>query len=194
MKRIFKFIKAVCFLLKGIFFLPHFAAYAFSSQKNPIKFDAERTIKLAGVNYKGNLAILWLLENDRYYRTMFYQRIGVLSNLMSWYTPGERTFNPCCPYVGEGIYLAHPYATILNAKSIGKNFTVRQCTTIGNKKDGRNDLIPIIGDNVNVGANVVIIGDIKIGNNVVIGAGSVVINDVPDNCVVAGNPARIIKK
>lgn len=70
---------------------------------------------------------------------------------------------------------------------------MRQCTTIGNKKDGRNDLTPVIGDNVNVGANVVIIGNITIGNNVIIGAGSVVVHDVPDNSVVAGNPARVIK-
>ena len=68
----------------------------------------------------------------------------------------------------------------------------RQCTTIGNKRDGRNDLIPTIGDNVVMGANVCIIGDVVIGDNVIIGAGSVVVNDVPSNCVVVGNPARII--
>lgn len=48
-------------------------------------------------------------------------------------------------------------------------------------------------DNVTVGANAVIIGNITIGNNVIVGAGSVVVKDVPDNAIVAGNPARIIK-
>ena len=96
--------------------------------------------------------------------------------------------------IGGGIYvLNHPFATVINAHNIGKKFTVRQCTTIGNKYDGRNDLVPTFGDNVTVGANAVIIGDIRIGNNVTIGAGSVVINDVPDNSIVVGNPARIIK-
>ena len=89
---------------------------------------------------------------------------------------------------------SHPYATIINAKSIGRNFSFRQCTTIGNKIDGRNDLVPTIGDNVTLGANVCIIGDIHIGNNVIIGAGCVVVKDVPDNCIVVGNPMRIIKK
>lgn len=51
----------------------------------------------------------------------------------------------------------------------------------------------MIGDNVSLGANVTIIGNIHIGNNVVIGVGSVVVKDVPDNCVVAGNPAKVIK-
>ena len=39
-----------------------------------------------------------------------------------------------------------------------------------------------------------IIGGVHIGNDVVIGAGSVVVNDIPDGCVVAGNPARIIRR
>ena len=52
---------------------------------------------------------------------------------------------------------------------------------------------PIIGNNVNIGANVCIIGNIRIGNNVEIGAGTVVVKDIPDNTVVVGNPGRIIK-
>lgn len=53
---------------------------------------------------------------------------------------------------------------------------------------------PIIGDNVTLGANVVIIGDITIGNNVIVGAGSVVTKSIPDNCIVVGNPARILRQ
>jgi serine O-acetyltransferase len=37
-----------------------------------------------------------------------------------------------------------------------------------------------------------VIPNIKIGNNVTVGAGSTVINDVPNNCIVVGNPARIV--
>ena len=58
--------------------------------------------------------------------------------------------------------------------------------------DGRKDLLPTIGDNVTIGANVVIIGEITVGNNVTIGAGSVIIKDVPDYAIVVGNPQRII--
>lgn len=96
--------------------------------------------------------------------------------------------------IGKSAYvLNHPYGTIINAKSIGSNFTICQLTTIGNGLHGRNDLVPTIGDNVSLGANVSIIGEVTIGNNVIVGAGSVVVKDVPNNCVVAGNPARIIK-
>lgn len=51
----------------------------------------------------------------------------------------------------------------------------------------------IIGDNVWLGGNSVIAPGVTIGNNVVVAAGAVVVKDVPDNVVVGGNPAKIIK-
>ena len=52
----------------------------------------------------------------------------------------------------------------------------------------------IIGDNVVMGANAVVLEGVKVGNGAVVAAGSVVIADVPENVVVAGVPAKIIKK
>lgn len=51
----------------------------------------------------------------------------------------------------------------------------------------------IIGDNVWIGMNAVILPGIKIGNNVVLGANSVVTRNVPDNVIATGNPCRVIK-
>ena len=77
---------------------------------------------------------------------------------------------------------------------IGKNCTIYQNVTIGKKKFGFiEDKNTVIGDNVTIYANACIIGNVRIGNNAVIGAGTVVLDDVPDNAVVAGNPAKIIK-
>ncbi len=137
------------------------------------------------------ILLLYLLHNNPWYRCIFYRRIGPMWDmLISWYRPGcDSLILPFSTKFGKGMKTAHCYATVLNAESIGDNFSFLHCTTIG-KKDGRR---PRIGNNVSLGANVVIIGDITIGNNVTIGAGSVVVKDIPDNCVAVGNPARVIK-
>lgn len=49
-----------------------------------------------------------------------------------------------------------------------------------------------IGNNVFIGMNSVILKGVTVGNNVIIGAGSVINSDIPNNCVVAGNPAKVI--
>lgn len=69
---------------------------------------------------------------------------------------------------------------------IGENVTAVPGTVIGKSK-GR---VPSIGNNVSIGANCTIIGDVSIGNNATIGAGSVVIRDITENSTVVGNPAR----
>lgn len=95
--------------------------------------------------------------------------------------------------IGKNFNIYHGIGIVINAKTkIGDNVSIRQNTTLGSKYDG--GPCPKIGNNVNIGCNVVIIGDIYIGDNVIIGAGSIVTKSFPNNCVIAGNPARIIKE
>jgi serine acetyltransferase len=89
------------------------------------------------------------------------------------------------PHHALGIVI-HPYAII------GENCKIEQNVTIG----GRSGItvLPVIGDNVMIGAGALVLGPVKIGDNVQIGAGAVVVNDIPENCVVTGIPAKIIKR
>jgi len=102
---------------------------------------------------------------------------------------------PAETHIGAGLRLYHGQALVVNGRvRIGRDCTLRHCTTIGSKvlANGKEGPSPILGDRVDVGSNAVIIGDITIGNDVVIGAGSVVVHNVPSGTVVAGNPARIL--
>ncbi len=185
-------IKIIIVSLYGGLYILHFLIYIFSKNRYLIKEDLyarERHLK-SGLKH---FPLFVMCMRDRYFRSLFYYRIGRVSKCIAWMTRQDATYvidNQCA--IGGGMYNPHSYATIIHAKQIGKFFSHRQCTTIGNKIDGRNDLIPTIGDYVTLGANVVIIGNVSIGNNVIIGAGTVVTKDVPDNTIIVGNPAREI--
>lgn len=95
--------------------------------------------------------------------------------------------------IGKSFVIWHGMGLVVNPSTvIGNNVTLRNNTTIGNAHRGGKS--PVICDGVSIGPNCVIIGDITIGENAIIGAGSVVVKDVEPNTIVAGNPAREIKK
>jgi len=99
----------------------------------------------------------------------------------------------CHTTAGEGLRVFHGQGLVVNrATVLGRNVTLRQNTTIGNKYIGGES--PTIGSGVDVGANSVILGGVRIGDGAVVGAGSVVVHDVPPGAVVAGNPAHVVRQ
>lgn len=179
-------------LLFSWLYIPHFAMMYLWGGKQLIYSDIAVLQYQISIKINKQLSLLYLLHNNRYFRTVFYHRIGpIKSMLISWLRPGDKYFTiGQTVKIGKSFWFAHPYATVLAADSIGDNFRCIHCTTLGNGNNGR----PTIGNNVALGANVTIVGKVCIGNNVKIGAGSVIVKNVPDNCVVVGNPARIVKK
>ncbi len=104
----------------------------------------------------------------------------------------------CCfiPYqtkIGKNVHFGHNGMGIVLHKDcvIGNNVEIDQHVTLGGRKD---DKVPIIGDNVRIGAGAKILGGVKIGDNAKIGANAVVITDVPNGSTAVGVPARIINK
>lgn len=93
--------------------------------------------------------------------------------------------------IGEGTRMGiggvgsviHPDAVI------GRDCVIAQNVTIGSRSKGGGN--PVVGNNVFIGPGAKCLGG-RIGDNVVVGANAVVLNEVPDNCVVAGVPAKII--
>lgn len=111
---------------------------------------------------------------------LFYRKIGVQIG------EGTRLYN---------VNIDYGHAFLL---SIGKDCILTNCTILthdgstkmllGKSKVGK----VIIGDNVFIGFQSLILSGVRVGNNVIIGAGSIVTKDVPENCIVSGNPAKVI--
>ena len=94
---------------------------------------------------------------------------------------------------GPGFFPVHPgFFRAGGWTHIGKNCTLLPMVLIG-KKHPKVEGDAFIGDNCYISTGVTILGPIKIGNNVTIAAGSVVNKDVPDNAMVAGVPAKVVK-
>lgn len=89
--------------------------------------------------------------------------------------------------IQPGLNIAHYNGVIISSYcQIGRNFLIRQNTTIGIKTIGKpeNEYNLSFGDNVTVGTNSCIVGDtLNIGDNVIIGAMSYVDKDIPGGCI-----------
>lgn len=97
---------------------------------------------------------------------------------------------PSSATIGHSFYIGHFGGIIINANAvIGNNCNISQGVTIGVSGLNENRGVPKIGDNVYLGANCVVAGDICIGNNVMVSACSLVTRDVEPNNVVMGVPA-----
>lgn len=101
---------------------------------------------------------------------------------------------PYTTQIGEGFRIVHFGHIVINPNAIiGKNFNISQGVLIGNSL-GKKEGVPIIGNNVCINANAIVVGGVKIGNDVLIAPGAFVNFDVPDNSIVIGNPGKIIHR
>jgi len=103
--------------------------------------------------------------------------------------------------IGRGFFIDHGMGVVIGETSeIGNNVTLYHGVTLGGTtvfgKNGKqlSKRHPTLKDNVVVGAGAKILGPILIGNNVKIGANAVILKDVADNQTVVGVPGRIVDK
>lgn len=125
---------------------------------------------------KNKLLYLW--------HFLWYKRLGGQLRMTIY----PNTIGP-----GFRIYHAGDFVHVGPNVKIGRNCTMLPGVVFGNKTEEPDDSPVIVGDNCYFGLGCKIFGGVRIGNNVTIGANSVVTKDIPDNAVVGGIPAKVIK-
>ena len=184
-RKVFKIIKitiSIPFLLLLVMF------YLLSKNKILIEEDI--------IRYGNNTSsiknlLLCFLFNEKSFRNVIYYRLGYNYSfiLKIFYKENPTLHINENSIIGGGFLIVHGDCTYIWAKSIGNNVYINQGVTIGVVGDKS----PVIGNNVRIATNSLVLGDVLIGDNVLIGAGTVIVKSVPSNCTVVGNPARIVK-
>lgn len=99
--------------------------------------------------------------------------------------------------IGGGLFIPHTFGIVIGADNIGYNATIYQNVTLGAKildVPFHREHRPIIGNNVTIATGSVVLGRITIADNVIVAANSVVLYSVPENVIVAGAPAKVLKE
>ena len=104
---------------------------------------------------------------------------------------------PATIRAGPGLLIVHGWGLVVNRDAeIGSNVTLFNGVVLGRKDritaSGREIAYPVVESDAWIGPHAIIAG-VKVGEGAIVGAGSVVTKDVPPHCVVAGNPARILR-
>lgn len=96
--------------------------------------------------------------------------------------------------IGEGCVFQHNGLGVVISEHaiLGERCMVYQHVTIGALQDGSKE-VPVIGNDVVIGAGATLLGPIKIGDGAKIGAGAVVLKDVPEGVTAVGVPAKILR-
>ena len=96
--------------------------------------------------------------------------------------------------IGRGFRILHFGHIVIHPETvIGENFNISQGVTIGFSQ-GKRVGTPVIGNNVCIQPNAIVVGKVTIGNDVLIAPNAFVNIDVPNGCIAIGNPAKIINK
>ena len=164
-----------------------------SEEYRPCVEELHRSYK---VLHKLNAAEPLSEEQEKAFAELF----GKKPEAVGIFTPGQIDF-PKQMKFGKGIFINHSFTAMsIGGIEIGNNVQIGPHVTIitNNHDISDRDVLRcrpvLIEDGVWIGAGATILPGVHIGKNAVIGSAAVVTKDVEENSIVAGNPARLIRK
>ena len=130
------------------------------------------------VHYRCNVPVLRQLLQLHYHYLFCWARFTLQIEL------------PFNADIGPGLRIYHYGGIIINSKTVaGCNLGLNHGVVIGAAKKS----VPCLGDNVDIGVGSKLFGPVILGNNVQVGAGAIVTRSFPDNAVIAGVPAKLLR-
>jgi serine O-acetyltransferase len=143
----------------------------------------------------------WAIFQYRFAHNCYKLKIPILRHFLLiicliWQKTIEVITGITLPYsaqIGAGFYIGHFGGIIINPHVIiGSNCNISQGVTIGVSGRGEDRGVPVIGNNVYIGVNAVVVGKIKVGDNCVIAANSLLNKTIETNQVALGVPAVVV--
>lgn len=191
-------IKSVVFLVKSFFASPVILVSLLHPSIDIIKYEVRCYLSAVLYRDKPFLIGFYIVFTELSdFRSVLYMRLGLIGSFFKYIYRGQNQFYIFnkSDKVGKGFLVHHPISSRISCRNIGEDCQIWQLVTIGKGKSGPGlDNTPVIGNRVKVCAGAIVVGAIDIGDDVTIAAGAVVTKNVPPGCVVAGNPARIIRR
>ncbi|QYR22156.1 serine O-acetyltransferase [Paenibacillus sp. sptzw28] len=142
--------------------------------------------------YSGLHAIWAHRIAHRFYKKRLYTIARMISQMSRFFTgieihPGAK--------IGDRLFIDHGMGIVIGETcEIGNNVVIYQGVTLGGTGKEKGKRHPTIGNNVVIASGAKILGSFTVGDNVNIGANSVVLREVPPNSTVVGIPGRVVKR
>lgn len=142
------------------------------------------------LTYAGLHAVTWYRVANWFWRHNFKFFARLTSQTARFLTGIE--IHPGAT-IGRGFFIDHGMGVVIGETAeIGNDCLLYHGVTLGGVSLEKKKRHPTLGNNVVVGAGAKVLGAITLSDNVKVGANAVVLKDVPANCVVVGNPGRVV--
>lgn len=144
------------------------------------------------LTYSGLHAVLAYRISHKLYTEKLFTLARIISQLARLFTgieihPGAK--------IGKGLFIDHGMGVVIGETTeIGDNCLLYQGVTLGGTGKDKGKRHPTLGNNVMVGAGAKVLGPIVIGDNVKVAANAVVLNNIPSDCTAVGVPARVVRR